>query len=126
MATRDAEVPTVQFFQLIQKMYGIVGIHPLQTQNVQFSSVNWRNFSALLSFVILFFASTAYLFTEAESFVEYSQSFYVSSALVGFFTGMSVTVSKMANVFILIEKFGEFVEKSKKKIWKTLKKLCIE
>lgn len=78
MVTHDTEIPTIRFFfHFTQIMYGVVGIHPCQTQNARFGSFNWRNTLALLSFVTLFVASTAFLLFAANTFVEYSKSYQV-------------------------------------------------
>lgn len=102
----------IQFFQHIQKLYGIVGIRPLKTRNSPFASYNWRNLTLLFLFLMMSLASVAYFLFEACTFTEYSASYFASTAVLIHSACLSSIVPKMADIFTLMEKFGEFVEKS--------------
>lgn len=103
----------IQFFGYIQNTYRTVGIDSLQIrQSTRFGSFNWRNPMALFVITIMFAASTSFLLFEANSFQQYGDSFWICVSFLVYIVGMTATISKMSNIFILFEKFDEFVEKS--------------
>lgn len=104
---------TIQFFQFIRKLYRIVGIRPLKNQNSPLGSYNWRNLTVLLLFLILFLACVAYFLYEAHSFTEYGGSFYMSISMLIYIVSLPTIIPKMTDIFVLMDKFGEFVDKSK-------------
>lgn len=101
---------TVQFFQFNRKLYQAVGIQPLSSQNSLFASYNWRNLTALVSFLIMFAASTAYFLYGANSFQEYGDSYYLSATLLMNIVCLPTIIPKMTDAFVLMDKFGEIVE----------------
>lgn len=67
----------------------------------------------LLILSLMFLASTAFLLFQADSFQEYGTAFYISITLLVHIVSLPTIIPKMADIFVLMEKFGEFVEKSK-------------
>lgn len=104
---------TINFFQFIQKSYQIAGIRPIKNQNVLFAAYNWRNSTILLALWAMFVASLAFFLYKANSFKEYSASFYMAVALLVNIVCLPSIISKMTDISVLMEKFGEFVEQSK-------------
>lgn len=104
---------SIRFFRFIQKSYYTVGIRPLSSQNKWFGSYNWRNSIVLLFLSIMFVASTAFLLFQANSFEEYGTAFYVSVTELVNIVCLIAIIPKMTDIFALMEKFGDFVEKSK-------------
>lgn len=101
---------TINFFRFIRKSYHLVGIHSLSRQNSQSGPYNWRNSMGLLSLAVMFLASTAFFLFQSDSFEDYQGAFYVSTTgLVVIILVIKIT-PKMADIFILMEKFEEFVE----------------
>lgn len=105
----------IQFFQYIQKSYKTVGIVSLPHQNTRFCSYNWRNSMVVFVTSVMFTASTSFLLFEANSFQEYSDSFWISTSFMVYIVGIPATISKVSDAFDLIKKVDEFVEKGEKK-----------
>lgn len=104
---------TIKYFQFIQILYRIVGIQPLKAQNSLFASYNWRNLTVLLLFLIMSTASVAFFLYKAHSFTEYSDSFYQSITFSFIGICFLSVIPKMNDIFILMENYERFVEKSK-------------
>lgn len=103
---------TIHFFQFVRQLYHFVGIRPLKHPNSLFASYNWRNSTVLLLFLIMFTACSAYFLYEAHSFTEYGGSFYMAISLLIHIVSLPTIIPKMADIFVLMEKFEEFVEQS--------------
>lgn len=62
---------------------------------------------------MMLLASTSFLLFQANSIEEYGATFYVSVTELVNVVCMLAIIPKMTDIFVLMEKFGEFVEKSK-------------
>lgn len=102
---------TVKFFMFIRESYAMVGIFPNHLQ--QTCSYNWRNFTALLFMSMMFVASTSFLLFQANSFQEFASAFYISITLLVNIVSFPTIIPNAADIFVLMEKFREFVEKRK-------------
>lgn len=105
---------TIHFFRFNQKLFRIVGIRPLKSPNSPSTSYNWRNLTVLQLHVIMFAVSVAFFLFEAHSFAECGDSFYSSVCYLVLVLSMSAIIPKAADIFILMEKFGKFIERSKR------------
>lgn len=62
--------------------------------------------------MMIFAASTAFLLFEAKSMIEYGRSYFLSMTALVHIVCLIAIIPKSSNIFILMEKFEKFVEKS--------------
>lgn len=97
--------------QSVRKYLGIIGIYsPLSNQ--PFSKWNWRIVAYFISLSQLIISSIAFMLIKAETAAEYGYSF--CQALNGFagIAIVSIFLWKRGNIFKLLERFQEFVDRS--------------
>lgn len=101
----------MKVFQSLKKNMAINGLQPPEPG--QKYSENWKtyvNFVCFVKYVILLVLGFAY---EANTFVEYAESFFaITTALMSLFIFV-VFHSKMESLTELIDKFGNMIEKRK-------------
>lgn len=92
----------IKSFQYIQKICEFMGI---------ILSHSNRNYS-LKPRIVLFYVPTAYMILEANSAVNFNNSFYINvTALSNFFT-ISLTIWKMPTILNVIMKLEKIIERS--------------
>lgn len=97
---------TIECFQFVQKLYRREGIYPVSKVRVSF---------VMLSITILFISSTSFLFLEANSLQEYGDCFYTSVTLFMFIICGPSIISNGANIYAIVVKLDEVVQKSMSK-----------
>lgn len=110
----------MKVLQSICKFYENVGIKPPQPN--KYYSFQWKHLICLLFLIQLFCTATAFILFEAKSVVEYAEAFFPSSTEVAAVICLTVSISKISTSLQLIEKFQEFIEKSKLKVLQNLQK----
>lgn len=90
----------VKLFYTLKTFYKIIG------------SLNGINAFRLTTFVAAYISTTAFFFFEAQTTDENGTSFYVSISMLAIAIDISITQSKMANIFELIGKYEEFIANS--------------
>lgn len=101
----------VKLFQLVQKIYKMMGICPPQPD--QKHSFNSRILVVLFIVSQFLFSSVAFLLFQASSIQNRADSFYFSLSIAN--CGVYIIVShwKIPKILNLIENFEKFVEQSK-------------
>ena len=102
---------TVKLFQSAQIYFIALGICP--TKPNQKYAFNMTSFFVLFPMLLIFISTTTFFFLKAETIQEYSDTFYVSSTEFSFIVCFLVNIWKMTTILQLIEKYEEFVRKSK-------------
>lgn len=101
----------IKLFHSVQKFNQTLGIHPSRPD--QRYSFNFSSAIVLLLIVLTFISSVAYFLYKAKTIEEHVQTFYIS------LTALCITIDfltmcwKMTNILQLIEKYEEFIKKSK-------------
>lgn len=102
---------TIKLFQSTIVYYKALGICP--TKPNQIFSFDHRSICILLTLLVDFLSTATFFFFKAETYQEYSDSFYVSSSAFNFIVCFAINFWKMSNILKLIEKYEEFYQKSK-------------
>lgn len=104
-------VGRIKLFQFTQTVYQDMGICP-SPSNQNHRSINWRNFSMLISLIQMFICSLLFLIIRAETITDAGISFYAANT--EFFCAIFVVVNfhKMPNILKLIQKYEKFIENS--------------
>lgn len=101
---------TMRLFQVVQNLLRNMGICP-SISSVH--SINIRNSSFLLNMLLLFVTATGAFLFEESSIIQQAQGFAVSISEVTCMVNMVAFTWKRDEVFHLIERLEDFVEKSK-------------
>lgn len=107
---------TIKLFQSTRKYYQALGLHP--STSVENSTFNWRSFNIFFILIFIFYATATYFLFETninKDYVETLQSFYFSSSSFNFLISFMVNFWKMPNIYALMERFEETVQKSELK-----------
>lgn len=104
-------VETLQLFQLVRKLFGMVGIYPPQSHQTML--FNWRNSTFLFCTIAMSIASIAFLLFKAGSAQEFGASFYTTMTELANIFGFLSIVFEMRNIFGIIGKIEGIIEKSK-------------
>lgn len=103
----------IKLFHFTQKLYHSFGLYPPES-NDQSQTFNVKNGFIIFALVQIIPLSMAFFLFRANRLDEFGVSFHVSLktllALLNFIT----TICKMGNILKFIDKFEEFIEKSKK------------
>lgn len=91
---------TIKLFRTLKKFY---------KKTVSFNVINVFLF---YSYVIIYIATTAFFFLEAQTADENGTSFYASITLLAIAINISISAWKMSKILALIEKYEEFIAKS--------------
>lgn len=100
---------TVQLFKSLREFFKVVGLHPSQLRH---GSFNFRNVIGLVSMTLSMMSSCAFFIYGAANIRDYYASFYtfITELIhVGCFPSFR---SNMMNIFVLMDEFEAFVEKS--------------
>lgn len=100
----------MRLFQVVQNLLRNMGICP-SISSVH--SINIRNSSFLLNMLLLFVTATGAFLFEESSIIQQAQGFAVSISEVTCMVNMVAFTWKRDEVFHLIERLEDFVEKSK-------------
>lgn len=98
----------MEFFQIVQKNHAIIGICPNQTE-ASYKRIKITFFLFGLSVLL----STVFLCREANTFLEYSNSLYVTTAVTMVTIIYAISIFKMSKLFEYIYEFRKLVEQSR-------------
>lgn len=101
---------TVKLFQLVQKIYKMMGICPSQPD--QKYPFNLKTLIVLLIVIQFLLSSMAFLIFQADSTQERADSFYFSLSIANCAVYIIVSHWKIVKILKLIESFEEFIEQS--------------
>lgn len=93
-------------FQIAKKNFEALGISSNQ------SRFNGKLAKTCLIYSLCSISSAAFLFFEAECFIEYTSNIYVTTALTGISTYFIFWILKLQNFFNLIDNLEKFFEES--------------
>lgn len=96
----------MKLFQIVQKNFLVLGISSNQ------SRFNGKLAKTCLIYSLGSISSVAFLFFEAETFIEYTSNIYVTTALTGISTYFIFWILKLQNFFKLIDNIERFYEES--------------
>lgn len=96
----------MKFLREVQKYFEILGVCSTR------SRVNVRSAFTCLIYGLGLTSSATFLICEADSFQEYTNNCYITTAFVVGFTYFTITIYKMNKLFILIKNLRENVKKS--------------
>lgn len=105
-----AMTSSVKLFQFLKDFCRSVGFCPSQSGQIQF---NWKNSLILLSILQLWLSTSALCLFEGDSILKYGTRIYASITTLCAFGVIAIKLWKMTDVLALIEKFDNFVARSK-------------
>lgn len=100
----------MKLFETVQKFYRLLGLHP--SQQSQNSVFNTRNVIVLFIFVDGSIITVAFGLMKAKSIAVFGDAFYAFITVLLCLAYFSKFMGKMANVFGLMEKSQEIIQKS--------------
>lgn len=101
----------IKLFQSAQSYYQAIGIFPSQLQPT--GHVNWKNFVIISACILCFISISTYFLFEANSLTELAITFYGCTGLVSGISYYLTNIYQRENIFKLIGKFEDFIEKRK-------------
>lgn len=99
-------------FQSLRQFYRISGIFPPSQLN-QKCLLNANNLFYVISMLQYMISTVSCSLFKTGSMAEYVKSFFGAISALIFIQIFLITISKSADIFMLIDKFDKFVEKSK-------------
>lgn len=94
-------------FQSIQKYFAILGINP--PENIEKRILNPKNTFGLIFFGALIISTDEFLFYEANTFQEYTDSFYATCTIALCGANFAIVVWKASKVIEFIENVQEII-----------------
>lgn len=101
----------IKLFQSAQKYIRRLGIYPSQPN--QSYSFNLKNAFSLSLLILMFIFRIAYFLYEAQTIAEHAQIFYLSVTEMALIVDFVTMCWKIGDILQLIEKFEQFIQKSK-------------
>lgn len=98
----------MKIFQSTKKYLAIVGIVAQSRR-----PFNMRTLATLSGFAIMIILICTFLFCEANSFKDYTESIYMSSVSIAIFSTFSFVIWKRENIFQFIDCWEKIAEASK-------------
>lgn len=99
----------MKLFQIAQKKIAILGI--TSAQSTQKTPFNWKIIRVYFIYGVAWTSSALFLFKEAETFDEYTNNIYITSATAMIMFCFTVVVFKMAKLFQFISDCGKVTER---------------
>lgn len=113
IATRISFISlTMHLFQTVRNIYETMGISPMKP-NQQHGSFNFRMLSITSSIILLPISNLVFFLCMAQSRIEYVESFCLTITLPTCLINHVISFYEMANIRQLMEKLGEFIQRSK-------------
>lgn len=104
----------MKLFKIIRHHFSFVGIYPVQNQ--QKSHFNLMNLFVLILYVQLFISSLTFFLLKAKTINEYVYTLYVCISCLSAFGVFLTTILKKKQIYQLIDKYEEAIERSKEEI----------
>ena len=101
----------MKIFQTIRESYQILGIYSMQSDR-ESSVYNSRNLLMILCPLQIFTSSLAYSMFQAKSIGQFADAIFVCWSCVSIELYFWINILKKLQIYALIEKFEEFIEKS--------------
>lgn len=102
----------IKLFSINQKYFHSVGIYQRQT-NQKSSLLNLRKWIIMISLILNFLSSAAYLVFEAESTLEYGKSFHATSCFALMICNYLILMWQIENYSSFIENCEQLIAMSK-------------
>lgn len=102
-----------KLFRSVQKCYQTLGVYPFQPENVRTCVLNRKILLAMFLYVQQCIAAVTFFLIEANSVLDYAVSFYTYISMLFCVYYFIILIRKMPQIIELIEKFQQFMEKSK-------------
>lgn len=103
----------MRLFQNVEKMYQVTGIQKAKLlESTSISSLNWKICLVLMSQMLLFSSTAAFLLFKANSVAEYGAAFSGGVMIFANVLYFILNIWKMPRTMELIAEFEDFVEKS--------------
>lgn len=96
----------MKLFQTVQRNFAALGIRTNQPK------FNKNLAKSCFIYYFSFFMSIRFLFFEAKTFLEYTSSIYLTTALLVIFTYFTIFILKLEKFFELIDNLEKFFDKS--------------
>lgn len=109
----------LKIFQLIKRNFAILGISS-NSLNKKYL-LNKNVLTASLFYGLNFTLNAIFLFCKANNFQEYTDSIYVTTAVLTIFVCYVITIFKVTNIFEFIEHCETIVDESEFYIFRVLK-----
>lgn len=103
----------MELFELQKKYFAIIGIDSCQA--IQKNPFNKKNSATLLILISAFISTNAFIWFEATTFQEYTESFYVAATSIIATAGPVIYLTKMSQLFEFIKNMEHLIKTSK---WK--------
>lgn len=105
------KLPKIKAFQLIQKDFAMAGISPaLLTQQYPF---NGRILFGFLSLSFAFYCQLIFIFDDADTFAQYTQSVYVCSIAALISLALSILILKRDALYTFINAMEDIINVGK-------------
>lgn len=104
----------MKLFDHVVKSFKTMGIYPSQSVDTaahRNSSINIRNVSFLISFLLLFASTTGAFWFLAQTKIERVNNFYIALTELACINSFIITWHKVANKMQLVGKIEKFIEK---------------
>lgn len=103
---------TLKLFQTARRLLQNIGIYP-QSQSKQINPFNSKNLAFVFCLIIGFFGVFGYFIFQAKTKIEFNISFYAICTMLTVIAVLIINILKAANIFSLMGKADEFIERSK-------------
>lgn len=111
----------IKIFHLIRKNFATAGISPELVS--QTFPINWKIFMGFSSLMVGIYAVCVYIFNDAKTFVEYTQSIYICSMAILIFAALTITLLNVKKLFNFIE-FYDRIAKTGEIDWNQILTNC--
>lgn len=105
----------IKLFRFTEELYHTIGIYALQSKEVRL--FNLKNGFCTFVWIQMGTLSGAFFLFKAERLDEYGISFHVTVSVAAGLFYFITTIFQMGNILELIEKFEEFIGRSKYSRW---------
>lgn len=100
----------MKLFQIIRKKFAVLGISP--ANSIQKYPLNPKLVLVYFIYGATWSSSALFLYRKANTFEEYTNNIYVTSATAMIIITYTVVVTKMSKFFTYINNYGQTVERS--------------
>lgn len=100
----------MQIFVAVQKYFALMGFESKQLTKKQ--PFNLKNTTTLFILALITILVSIFLFCEADTFRKLADSFYVTCTVTSGFVIFAINISKMPDLFKLVENMERIILKS--------------
>lgn len=117
---RRSQVPEMHAFTWTQWKFSIVGISP----SIVSRPFNWKILCGFLVLSVSIFCQLVYIFKDANTFAEYTQSIYIGSLILVIFAAMIILIVKRVTLYEFINCVDKILNTSKLNLIFNKKNIC--